>query len=148
MISSTVPTVRAQLVTRLAARAGLAGVQVSQYHPGDQVQPEAIFTGKVTGRHDISSIKAGRKNRDETYDLDVVVSVLGSTDGKLETAETRAFALLAEIEGELADDPRIGLAPTVVNWCKAGDFEESATRTDQGPLFEIKMAMEVVARLT
>lgn len=108
---STVPVVKAAIKTRLEARSGLNGVRVDRVHPGDAELTEGIRIGDVHGHHDIAVMNAGRKRRDEQYTVDVFFeAALPGDDGR--PAEERAFALLAEAEDEIADDPTLGGALT------------------------------------
>lgn len=140
---STVPVVKDALVTTLDARVGLDGVQVAREWPGDAIKAEAIWLGKVDGTHQIATMRAGRKDRAEEYRLEVIVSVVKNG---VEAAEERAFVLLGEIESALADDPRIGL--TSINWATVADFESVTTRGQSGAVAEIRVFVEVNARLT
>lgn len=145
MNSSTVVTVKKAMVTTLQARAGLAGIQVSYAHPGDKLEPDSIWMGDVRGHHEIAALRAGRKVRNEEYTLDVIVSVL-KAGGDVQDAEDRAFVLFIEVEGALADDPRLG--GTVLEWAKAGEFTTTVGMTETGGLAEIKLGVECRARLT
>jgi hypothetical protein len=141
--SSTVTTVKAALLTRLALRAGLSGVDLAYGWSGD-FGPEAIFFGSTRGAHDNPVTTGGRVPRDERYVMNVIVLV-SSEGGTPQEAEDRAFALLAEVENELADTPRLGL--TVIDWAAARDFESQAGPTPEGGLAEIQLGVEVFAQL-
>lgn len=113
MSTTTLPTVKAQLVAVLAARAGLAGVQVSAVWPGkESTEQESVWLGDARGRRDYPVVRAGRKPRDETYTLDVFIQVLRPESWD-PSAETRAFELFAELEDAIAADPAIGLSATL-----------------------------------
>jgi hypothetical protein len=144
-ISSTVPTIKDALVTALKAQAGLAGIQVERAHPGpEKLDREAVWLGAARGRHVIPVMKAGRKSRDEEYIVEVLLSVV-KPGGTLEEAEERAFALLAEVEDVLADDPRLGT--TAILWAKAGEWGESSGYLDEGAEADIRLEVECKARL-
>lgn len=122
MTTTSLPTVKAQLLARLQARPGLAGVQVTYVWPGgDATGDEAIWFGDARGVGTYPVMRAGRKPRDEEYTFDVFAQVL-APDSWDQTSEARALALLAELEGTVADDPNLGLTalPTLVarvaNW--------------------------------
>jgi hypothetical protein len=144
-ISSTVPTIKDALVAALLAQPALAQVQVERAHPGpEKLEREAIWLGAARGRHEIPVVKAGRKPRDEVYTIEVLVSVL-KPGGTLEEVEERAFALLAEVEDVLADDPRLGT--TAILWAKAGEWGESSGYLDDGAEADIRLEIDVKARL-
>lgn len=101
--TATDVAVRQALIALLAARPGLAGIQVVYAHPGQAIRSEAIYTRNARVESPIAALRAGRKTRDETVRLEVVVDVLGPGDDQA-TVDTRAAALGAELENLLADD--------------------------------------------
>lgn len=109
---SSVAGFRAALVTALQARAGLSGVQVVDGFPGggdaDAMQLESIWLGDAnTQTVEIPVMRAGTKKVDEIYVQDVVVQVL-KTEGETQAAaNSRAVALLAELQQALAAQPDI-----------------------------------------
>lgn len=145
MNTSTTPTVKQAIVTVLAARAGLAGVQVKYAHPGNLIAFEAIFLGQARGRHDIAALRQGRKPRDEEYAIDLFVAA-GKDGGDVQASEARAFALLGEVESALADDPKLGTS--VLHWAKAGEWELDSELTPEGAVSVIRLEIDCKARLT
>ncbi len=146
MDTSSVGVVKAKLVELISA--ALPTLQVSYTRPPvKQVDREAVWLAEATGAHELATIRAGRKPRTETYRLSAVVSVRDPDDGPT-SAETRALVLLAAIEDVLANDPRLGLAGAI-DWASAGEFE---SRTDHHPeggaLAEIRLRIDVHARLS
>ena len=111
MTTSSVPTVRAALIAALDARPGLDAVAVTHFWQGDANPQEAIYLGNTTLENDWATVRAGRKTRDELYRIQVHIRSLKPNDWG-PTAETRVFALLAEIEDLIANDPAIGLSAT------------------------------------
>lgn len=103
--TSTIPAVKAELVTRFAARAGLAGVQVSYGWPKGNPQKELLIVGGAIGEQQWGPF--GRFAKDEIYDLKIIVSVVFA-DGEQQNATERAFAIVAEIEQELRNAPNLG----------------------------------------
>lgn len=119
---STVPTVRTTLLALLGARDALAGVQISDTHPGDAREVESVYLGEARGDDRIPTIRAGRKVRQEAYTLDVWFDCAG--DGPTaKTASERAWAFFGELEDILADDPSLGLAPPF--WAALADWTET-----------------------
>lgn len=104
MATSTVPTLKANLMTRLLARTGLTGVQVSYGIPLPDPQPEFIWLGDVDGDQYFAAL--GHRAREEDYTLTVTVDVL-RRDSDQQSATERAYAIAAEIENELRDDPTV-----------------------------------------
>lgn len=105
---STAPVVKTRLLELLTAAA--TGVQVGRHHPGDALEPESIFTGRVRGNSEIPVARAGRKKREEEYTIEVWFVVAHATT-QLD-AELRAFELLGLLEDLLANDPTLGQDPT------------------------------------
>ena len=108
MATSTVPALKANLLTQLQARGGLAGVQVTYGPPLPNPDREFIWLGDVQGDQAFSAMAAPNQ-RHEQYTLQVIVSVLREgTD--LKTADERCFALCAELENQLRTDVTVNSA--------------------------------------
>lgn len=106
--SSTVPAVKAALVSLLTTAISDSTVQVVWGRPQDSlIKSEFIHIADVGYSAEIANIKAGRKQYDEDYTVDVVIAV-GKPRATSEDAETRAFALLEYLRDLLADDPSLG----------------------------------------
>ena len=161
--TSTVPTVKARLVTVLTAAlasASLEGDQVPVTYawPGPDTQPEAVFLGPHPQAADIRldlsdqtpTVKAGRKQRQESYTVRVTVWCWRPdvTATGAQTVETQAFSLAGLIEDVLAEDPRIGLAATVVQWIRVETMSSTLFPFERGWACELSMDLEVGARLT
>lgn len=102
MATSTVPTLKANLVAQLQARGGLTGVQVSYGPPLPDPQREYIWVGDVDGQQEFAAMAAPNQ-RHETYRVQVIVGVLHEgTDSK--AADDRCFTLLGELEQQLRGD--------------------------------------------
>jgi hypothetical protein len=142
--TSTVPTVKAQLVSLLDARPGLDGVLVAYAVPPDLPEREAIYLDRVAGVHNVTVTTGGRVPRDEQYTIDLIVRVLDS-DGEPADAEARAFVLLGEVENLLANTPRLSLS--VIDWAEARGYELDTTQYQDGALARIKLGIEVFAQL-
>lgn len=144
---STIPTVKQRILKLLQDRVGLAEVQRTYAHPGKKLGREAIYFDNVTGSHEFRVMKAGRAPRDETYSIRTIVLVR-QRGGNIQKAEERAFALLAEIEDALADDPTLGLVPTI-HWAGLGEISEvDSGLLDDGCACAIAFEINVKARLS
>lgn len=155
--ASTLPTVKTRLVTRLAARDALAGVQVAYAWPGVETEGETIFLDPPDVEHvttsEIPTMKAGRKAREESYTVVVTIQVFDGTVGvdDAATVEARAFALLAELDGELADDPNLGLsAATPGPTCRVSiaGYRRSLATWHSGWVARLDVELAVDARLS
>ena len=91
-------------------------------------------------------MKAGRKNRDELYSVDVVCEVIGEGLTAQQT-DTAALNLLAAVDNALADDPDLGIPDTIL-WAKLTGWEQVAGTLDVGYACRFEAAVEVMARLT
>lgn len=154
--TSTVPTVKAQLVSQITT--ALAPIPVTYAWPGSSTMPKCVFLGphpetadiRLDLSSEIPTIKAGRKQRQEEYTVRVTVWTfrpdLTSADAK--TCETEAFAVLADIEDVLAADPRIGLAATVVQYLEVTSVASTLFPFVGGWACELAVDIAVRARLT
>lgn len=108
MASSVVPTVFTTLKTQLQARAGLAGVQITEGFP---LQPDLEYIA-IADADPHEQTSAGQRAtphpREENFVLIVVISVVRVADTDAAEVVDRAYALAAELENELRNDPTIG----------------------------------------
>lgn len=110
--TSLLTSVKSTLVTTLAARPALSGVTVAYAWPGPDARVTGIYLGESRGGFEPVGLKAGRRQREERWEIDCIVYAYrqAETAQGAEAAEAAAFALLDEIDDELADDPCLGLA--------------------------------------
>lgn len=106
MATASIAALKAALITRLKARPGLAGVQVTWGIPSQDLNDEWIMVGDVDGTQE--AVHLGALRREEEYVLDIQVSVVRDMAADAQTTAERAFALAAEIEDELRTDPSVG----------------------------------------
>lgn len=150
--TSTLVTTKAALLDLLTTE--LAGVQCSYAWPGPDTANESVFLGRHPGltgdllgvssayNSHIPTIKAGRKQRQESYEIDVTLFSFRPdlTAAGAQTAETRGMELLAGLENVLATDPKLGL--TSIQWAQLARVEI----TGAGPIpFEKGYASVLVA---
>lgn len=163
--TSTVPTVRAQLVTLFTSALATAGttggpVQVAYTWPGAAAESECVFLGRhpdiegvasggVRGRSSLATFKAGRKQRDENYTVDFTVWSFHPDlkPDQATSADARGFAIRALCEDVLAADPRIGLGTLIVK-AELGEYAADLIPFETGYISYIVQAVEVEARLT
>lgn len=109
--SSTVPTFCTALLS--AIQSALPGVQVSASWPGpDVTENETVFIGDEVADWDVDipNMKAGRKQRHETYTI--TVEAWAAKPGALRQdsagqARTRAVQLIDAVDSLLADEPEL-----------------------------------------
>lgn len=115
MATSTVPALKAALLTRLQADAALAGVTVSWGLPFGNLPRELVMLGNATVTAPDSMpghMAMGLGERQESYVLEVKVLVALPADQQAVTE--RAFELAAVVEASLrAWAPEFG---SVVSW--------------------------------
>lgn len=161
--TSTIPTVKAQMVTKFTtalATASTAGGQIPVTYawPGPETESEAVFLGphpktadiRLDASSQIPTIKAGRKQRQEEYPVRVTVWSFRPdlTPAGASTCETRAFVIAGHIEDELADDPRLGLAHTVLQRAEIEAVASTLFPFGKGWACELAIDVAVKARLT
>jgi len=103
--TSSVPTVKANLVTQLQARGGLTGVQVTNGPPLPATQREYIWVGDTEGIQELAAFNTPNQ-RHENYNVKVVVNVTREGEDAA-AADARCFALCAELENQLRSDPTV-----------------------------------------
>lgn len=142
MATSTVPAFKAALLTRLAARTGLSGVQVSYGWPSGQVKRESMMLGGVSGRQEFRTVGATQKM--EEYTLTIYVNVIREGGALQQTADERALALMAEVEAELRSDLTVN--NTVLTAQLAGfDLEPMASAESRQA--SLTLSIDVIARI-
>jgi hypothetical protein len=159
--SPTVATVKTGLVTQLTTKLATAGsdggqVQVSYAWPGPDTKPESVFFGTssstgfdsdTTADYTIPLMQAGRKQRDETYELPLTVWVhrgdLKAADAAI--PETRAFVLAGLITDVFVDDPQAGQGAL---WFEGSRIEARLFPRETGWACAMTITITVHFRLT
>lgn len=147
-MSSSVPAAKANLVTQLTARPGLSGANRVQISNGPPIpmEREFIWVGTAEGSQEIATFGTTAGLRHEEYGLQVVISVLREgTD--IVAADTRCFALAAEVETQIRTDPTINGA---VTFAEFGDFKlgEFVTADEMGRGSELTVTVNCQTWLT
>lgn len=141
MASSSVPSLKHQLVLNLQARPGLANVQVTHGPPLPVPEAEFIWLGDAQGTQTRES--AGNTKL-ETYNLQVIVRVLSSTTADdFKTAGDRAFALMAELENELRGDKTVSGAVRDAEVTDF-DFKEGANAETNEALLDVTVHVQAL----
>lgn len=149
--TSSIPAVKAALVELITAALATAGanggpVQVSYGWPGTVGERELVYAGNVEGRHEPGPMTGGRKRRDETYAVEIVVEVV-QPRGTAAAAEDRAFELLTAVEDTLANNPSLGGIDGLM-WARGGEMSAEAGLSDEGPMARITYRTNCHARLS
>jgi hypothetical protein len=130
MATSTIPAVKAAIVSAIQARPALAGVQVTWGIPHDAISREWICVGDVIGSQDSAAI--GQQRRDESYTVQVIVNVVRPSLEPARDVSERCFVLVAEIEQALRplSAPPLGVADLIWALVEKTDLTETFD-TDQ-----------------
>lgn len=152
--SSQIPTVKAAIVSTLAARAALADVHVVYGWDGAAMKAESIYLdppeSEHVGRSQIPTLKAGRKAREETFTVVLVVEV-NQPHGRANTAattEARAYALLAEVDSAFADDPGLAAIVGPTGRFILGDHTRLLEPLDKGWRSRLEVSIDCAVRLS
>lgn len=79
------------------------GVLVEPGWPGDKLEAETVWVDQLDGDLSIAVLSAGRKRRDDKFDIPFEIRVAGKSD--LDATMDRLSEIVAAIEDVLADDP-------------------------------------------
>lgn len=142
MATSTIPAFKAALLTRLQARAGLSGVQVTYGWPNGAVKRESIMLGGVAGTQVFRTIGATQKM--EEYSLTVYITVIREGSGRQQNADERALALMAEIENELR--PGLTVNNTVLT-AQVSRFDLEPMASAETREARLTVTIDVMARI-
>lgn len=142
MATSTVSALKAALLTRLQARTGLAGVQVTYGWPSGQVKRESIMLGGVTGNQEYRTV--GATQRMEEYTLTTYITVIREGSALQQAADERALALMAEVEADLRSDPTVN--NTVLTAQLAG-FTLEPMASSETREARLTLTIDVMARI-
>lgn len=152
--TSTVPVVIDTLVAGIGAvmaDLGQPDALVAQVWPGPDAKPHMLFLGTTTWEdYRIATVKAGRKQRDENYEIAFELWALGgegTAPADPSAARDNAFAMLAAAEDVLADDPNIGLG-NAVQWIEIRPKEAEPRTFEKGWIYRITGAFVIHARLS
>lgn len=159
---STIPLVKAQIVSQLRtalATASSSGGQIQTEFawPGPKTENESVFLGRHPGdetgidaEHRIPNIKAGRKQRQESYTVPISVWIFGQAQlpSEAQACEARAFEVFELIEDMFAEDPLIGLTAQDIQYATVAGMTPHLWPFETGWACELVVNVEVQARLT
>lgn len=144
--NTTAPATKDALVTGLRAWPALDGVQVERRWPGPSAEPEGVYLGNVSGESRIPNIKAGRQDRHETYQVEIVIWVYRAsfTAEDAAASEDRAYELYAAVDEFVAENVHL-LGHAQVN--QVATFEEVTEPFEGGWATQITVTVAVSDRL-
>lgn len=148
-MTSAIPRFKAALLNRLQSNPSLAGVQISWGHPYPaQLAGELVLIGDVTS--DADPVGLGTIAREESFRVEVTVSVSGTSRTTHQVYEERAFALAGIVEASVSAwrTEATPFAGTVA-WAIPGVTATSEGVSASGDAREAKVTLSVtcVARI-
>lgn len=145
---TTAPLVKATLKSAFQAVPALNGIQVSYGDPGKLVRRETIFLGSTEDQAVVDPVgfRAGRKRREEDYDLRLHIEVSG-TPGGPEASERRAADLGQAIEEYLADHHDLGGIVPGLLWARVSGWSLRTEETTDGAWSVLTYTVSIKARL-
>lgn len=168
--TTTIVDFKTQLLARLTTALATAGedggpVQCRYAWPGPNTQPNTVFFGRwpdagailpsIRIDSAVPTIKAGRKQRQESYTVEVSIFTAGpdlSADSESAAiADNRAFTIHAALDSLLAEDPKIGLGLASIQWARIASTEILAGGPfpyEKGYSVLLLVSIDVEARLT
>jgi hypothetical protein len=142
MAYSTIPACKAQLLTTLQARPGLAGVLVQWGMPSEEPSDrERVYVDDATNvEREWAGL--GQLRIDESYSLHVHVEV-AQRGNDPRACEERMFAIVAEVEQAAVLAP-----PGVLNWgVKPGPMDPRTFPFADGWLSQVTLNLECGGRI-
>ena len=141
---TTQPALKAALRTALAARGGLAGIEVDYGEP-QEGRREAVYVSTALDSDSMTPLVMRKNKREEDYTLKVHV-----WSAKLETpakTEARAEVLAEEIEAAVlaAGTPPFGVS--AVSWVRVAGTELATEVTAEGPSTRLTVLLAVKGRI-
>lgn len=126
-------------------------VKAFETWPGFKSGAQMLVLGEVEwSNYEIATVKAGRKQRQENFDIGWEIYVLGqagTTPANAGPARSRAFELLEVIEDLAANDVTAGLTGIRVQHIQLRPGEASARKFNEGWGYRIAGSWAIDARL-
>lgn len=119
---SSIPAVKQALLDLLSARPGMDGAKITWAVPSGQVERDWVSLDDVTGRQ--APARLGRQAREEEYTVQITVTVVRPAVDTPQSVASRCFALVAEIENLLRENPTIGVNSLVHTYITRTDLVE------------------------
>jgi len=152
--TSTIPAVKKKMVELFGA-----ALPVPTFYawPGPSTPPRCVFLGRhpelddirIDGQSEIPTIKAGRKQRQETYQVPITVfSFRPDLDPSgAALCESDAFDIASHVEDVMADNVTLGLSPGV-HRVSVETVASTLFPFQKGWACELVLTADVTARLT
>lgn len=138
---STAPAFKAALFAALVANSDLADITVS-YGAPTQGPREFIALADISGTQAFAAL--GKLTKEETFTLDVYVSVLREGNQQQQCTE-RCFEIAAELEDYLRANPTVGGTVRIAQLSAPFNLEEFAGDTARQSI--LTLGVEAAARI-
>jgi hypothetical protein len=144
---STLVVFKQAVVAALAARPGLAGVQITYEYPIGSITGADIWLADASADTRIPVMRAGVLKVEEDYTLLIIAQVLKTQGEGQEAADIAALGLLREVQQQFAEKPQ--LVPDI-QWAevrswrhRVGPFgvDEVGGNANRGSRFEIDVGV-------
>lgn len=139
------------LLAKLQAAPALAGVQLTYGWPGQDIERERVWFGRITGTQKYRGIGAqAMKPRDETLILKVYVEVELDGDGGPEAqhgADVRAQTLGQALEDAIASDPGLTSSGSGPRWAGVVGVALEGGATTTGRYAQLIYDLQFFSRL-
>lgn len=148
MTTSLLGLVKIELV-RVLQDADLGSVTRSYGYEGDTTGAEHVYLGRARATHKYANARAGRKHRDETGTLELIVQVR-KDGGTQQEADERFLEITAAVENAIADSPVLSedLAAAGLTWGAVESIDLIPAITATGPGCVGGLTVTYTARLT
>lgn len=134
------------IITSLAGMPMIAGqTTVHPGWPGDEETGEIVWISDLDGEVSTPVSKAGRRYRDDQFDIPIQVRVFGRRD--LDDTGARLTEIVSAVEDFLADDATIGDLDGVVD-AEITSIRSTLRELPEGPIGFAEVVVSVHARLT
>lgn len=146
MSATTVPAVRAALVTRLRAALAAAADTTTEvlYGPPGQTVPQQFIavadTDAGVTREQRTLPLRKQSSRTETYDVRLVVWCADGNPDAQQSVTERCWALTTLIDDDLRGEPTLG---GLVTWALPSSFQDQDFRLNEGRAAEVIVMVSV-----
>lgn len=146
MSATTVPTVRAALVTKIKALLVAAGdnlTEVTYGHPGRTIPAKFVAVAQTedgVGREQRTLPLRKTSSRTETYDLRLIVWVQDGDHDSQQSVTEQAWTIAAVIDDGLRDDPDLG---GLVTWALPSKFDDEDFLLNEGRAAQVLVTISV-----
>lgn len=146
-MTSSIPAFKAALLARLIADESLDGVGLSRGNPyPSRASDEAVFIGSATAQP--LDYMGAMTSANEVYSVDVLVSVIGSSQTAYADLEDRAHAIADVVRASVHSWRLEGFGDTGALMVSPGELRDEENLDDSGREASVTLSIDVTARVT